>query len=266
MPEEELTEEEIAILMSNSDNTTGGLPSSDLLSPPQTVFGKSPTLISFFGRLVGEGLCVIFGDTGSGKTKLVSTLTMEAMTQGKTVTYFDLEGNIHPHVLKKMTDKGCKHQRVKHMSDIYKNLSRVNTNILICDSATLQITGRWKTLPQHERGALLQELQYLYQQSCDWCLDHHGMVLMIAQPISEFGGKALASVGDKASFFAKTELYVDYIKEGLTVKKRDLVVFKDRVLPVGMRVCALKTTVTGVEYGSVNPEALKILELLEGGK
>ncbi len=218
--------------------------------PPAIPSGSAYAL---FRGLTGNDILGIFADTGAGKSKIVSTLALEAARAGQKVLFWDLEGNLHPSLLKAFREAGIDYRRVKRLSEVYRNL-KDKADLMVVDSATLQITGRWFFEGQNERGKILQEVQGLYQVVKDWCETKGGMAIIVSQPVSEFGGRGLGPMGDKARFFIKEELYLDYEREEMTVKRRDLRVFKSRVLPEGTMVCTVKTTATGVEFGVFNPE------------
>ncbi len=257
--ETQYTEEELALIM-------GGSHSDTHLPPAVNCNGSPPSLhpVQLFRRISGGGIILLFGDTGSGKTKTVITLTLDALSESMSVTYFDLEGNIHPSIVQLLKDNRCEYKRSVCLRDIYSTVDKIKSDMLVIDSATLQITGRWFGEGQHERGKTLQEVQYLYQKVSDWCVKNDKIAFIVAQPISEFGGRGLFPMGDKCSYMTKTELLLQYEKhpDGITPKTRRLVVFKDRVLPNGMKVCDIKTDMVGVEFGEINPDVLKILTQL----
>lgn len=264
---DELTKEELDLIMGGTrdDTRMPPHPVEHTGTPrPLTVADAQRHPIHLFRRLSGAGIVLFFGATGSGKTKTVLTLTRDALAEAMSVTYYDLEGNIHPKVVERLVKEGCGYIRATHLADVYRRVADVKTNVIVVDSATLQITGRWFGESQNERGKTLQEVQYLYQKISDWCAKTGGLAFIVAQPVSEFGGRQLFPMGDKGSFYTKSEMFLRYERgeDGITVTRRELVVFKDRILPNGMKICDVKTSLIGVEFGKINPDVIRILDEL----
>lgn len=213
-----------------------------------------PDAYTFFRSFTGSDLLLIFGDTGSGKTKVVSTLARQAAQREKRVIYRDLERNLPGPVLDNFHELGIDYRQDRKIRDVRDTIHKDHADLMVIDSATLQITGRWLGAGMDGRGKLLQEVQGLYQRLKDWCDDNHSMAILVAQPISEFGEKKLAPMGDKASFFTKEELYLRYERHGMQVTNRQLEVYKSRSLAEGTLVCEVKTDAMGAEFASFSPE------------
>ena len=258
MPEDKTDEELLALIEAE------GAAQEASATPPEAVQpapSNAAPLFSLFKKLTGADILCVFGDSGSGKSKLVSELAFEEARNGRRVLFWDTEQGFSDGVVQKMKDAGIDYRRTSVLRDIYQSIRSWNANLVIIDSSTLSVTGKWFSEQLDSRGRLLQELQFLYYTLKDWC--HKApdrMVAVVCQPVSVFGGRGLEILGDKSNFFLKEAFYVDFEVENFVVKKRVLRVFKSRTLPDGITVCALTTTSTGMTFGELNPEAVRLVE------
>ena len=226
---------------------------------PPTTTDPSPVL-SLLKHLTGSDILCIFGATGSGKSKMVCELAVAEQRAGGKVVYFDTEQGFGGNVIEMMKRVGIDYRRMSDLRGIYQAIKTLTGTLVVIDSTTLGITGRWFAEALDSKGRLLQEVQYLYYMMKEWCHKHNAMAIVIAQPTSEFGGRGLEVMGDKANFYLKDTLFIDFVREEFTVKKRALRVFKSRSLPEGMTLCDLKTTATGMVFGPLSNEAKNIIE------
>ncbi len=202
--------------------------------------------------LGGDGILVLFADSGAGKTRFSTQAALDARRKGISVTYWDTEGGPCDKAERAMIDAGVK--LVKELNpDVY--CAKVGTNeppgLVIVDSATLFISGLWFKRDAHGKGALLQRLQSMYFQARSWAQKNKSLVVMVAQPKSNFGKskdeRELTPMGDKADFMAKTSIYMRVWKssEG-EIRKRVLRVHKSREIPDGTILSQFETTDIGV--------------------
>lgn len=211
---------------------------------------------NLFFRLAGGGIINLFGDTKVGKTKIATTLAMDARVQGKDVVYFDLEHNLHPTAILVMKQAGIDYRYVKKIRDVRTAIRSLDCDFMVADSVTLHITGTYFDKDMHGKGNLLLELQNTMYLISDWAGESARLALVVSQPVSEFGDRALSPMGDKAHFWSKEELYVKRVRKGLNVKSRELYIFDSRILPAGEKVAIFTTEPVGVRWEWIS-ESLK---------
>jgi ABC-type nitrate/sulfonate/bicarbonate transport system ATPase subunit len=87
----EKTDEELLALMAAEEAAKGPPPGP--AEPVQFESNSAVPVLSFFKRLTGADMLCIFGDTGSGKSKLVCEMALAEQRSGGRVVYFDLESD-----------------------------------------------------------------------------------------------------------------------------------------------------------------------------
>jgi hypothetical protein len=245
---EDLTDEERAMLA----ELEGG---KQAKREPQLPPAYSPYYWLY--RLVGYDILLLFGDSGIGKTKFCSQMAFELIKEGKSVKYYDTEGNLDDHVIEKFRDSGVSYVSIPDYRQMLKIGKGETEDVLILDSATLFITGKWARLDMRGHGDMLQVVQAVYYQVKQWCQQNGKIAIVTAQPISVMGDRrGVEPMGDKSNFMVKTILYVkgDRKSEG-GFENRRILTFKSRNMPDGTLITHFETTATGVRF--LNPERLK---------
>ena len=228
-------------------------PISPVVSPPPAT-GPIGTnnLWQAYKKLIGDDLGVVFGDTSSGKTRAAAQIALDARAQGVRVSYYDTEHGLSDHSRGALQQAGV---TIHTYNDPAQFCVQVGQNdppgLLIVDSATLFITGRWYALDTQGRGRLLQQLQSMYWRAKDWAMRTKSMVLMTAQPTSSFAKKDKESImepmGDKAGFMSKVIIYLEVRKNKTGgVTSRTMRIYKARDLLDGTILCNFETTPTGI--------------------
>jgi len=208
-------------------------------------------------KLVGYDILLVFGDSGIGKTKFCSQMAFELIREGKSVRYYDTEGNLDDHVIEKFKDSGITYVSIPDYRQMLKIGKGETEDIIILDSATLFITGKWARLDMRGHGDMLQVVQAVYYQVKQWCQQNGKIAIITAQPISVMGDRrGVEPMGDKSNFMVKTILYVkgDRKSEG-GFENRRILTYKSRNMPDGTLITHFETTATGVRF--LNPERLK---------
>ncbi len=200
-----------------------------------------------FYNLGAGGVVNLFGDTGVGKTKMAIQVAIDAAKRGFVAVYADLEGNIHRSVIDEMVNAGVTYLHETQLSKVRKTMRRDEFDLLVVDSVTHHITGMWFETNQHEHGRLLQEVQNFVFLLREKARDRNALAIIISQPVSDFGGRSLAPMGDKMGFFCK-ETY--YLEQGVDndPSKGKATVFKSRVLPKNLLVVEYETQRIGVKF------------------
>lgn len=249
LPEQEgLTPDEKAMLaiVEGGDKATGG--------------PVAPSDFSFYywlWKLVGYDILLLFGDSGIGKTKICSQLAFELRKEGKTVRYYDTEGNLSQAAIERFKEAGINHISIPDYKLMLKIGKDETEDAIILDSATLFITGKWARADMRAHGEMLQVVQAVYYQIKQWCQKNGKIAIITAQPISVMGDrKAVEPMGDKANFMAKVIFYVkgDRKSEG-GFENRRLVTYKSRDMPDGTIITHFETTIDGATF--LNMDRLK---------
>jgi hypothetical protein len=214
-------------------------------SPPKD------NLYEVFHKLVGNDLCVIFGDTGAGKTRTCFQVASDAISLGKKVMYIDTEGNLSDNMKKTLERIGAHYIRVMNHDQVSQHADRASGfDVIIIDSATLYITGLWSRLEHNKQMNLVQKLQGLYYMIKQKCAKDGVMALMVAQPRSTYGDekKVISPLGDKAQFMSKVIIRItcERASDGRPIK-RALILFRSRDIEDGTLVSHFTTTRVGVK-------------------
>ena len=245
---EDLTEEEKAILA----ELEGGKETKQDHQPPSAF-----QYYYWLYKLVGYDILLVFGDSGIGKTKFCSQIAFELSREGKSIVYYDTEGNLGDAVIAKLKSAGVNYVSIPDYRHMLKIGKGEPADVLILDSATLFITGKWARGDMRMHGDMLQVLQAVYYQVKQWCQQNGKVAIITAQPISVMGERrGIEPMGDKANFMCKVILYAkgDRKPEG-GFENRRLVTFKSREMPDGTLITHYETTAEGVKF--LNLDRLK---------
>lgn len=202
-------------------------------------------------KVIEYNTAMIFGDTGSGKTKTCMQIAFECAKEGRKVKYIDHEANLSQQDIKTLTDVGVVYKLIPDYTALY-NLKKDDLrgfDLMIIDSATLAITGRWAKLDMHSKGQILQMLQgMVYSLSQECITNRKSIVIMTAQPISVMGDrKNLSPVGDKTMYMTKEIYYIAAPRdEHGRVVSRNIVAYRSRSFDDGTIITKIKTQKFGV--------------------
>jgi len=252
LEKEGLTEEDQALLaaIEGESQTEPGPAQSPATSPAFSFY-------YWLFRLVGYDILLLFGDSGIGKTKICSQLAFELAKEGKTVRYYDTEGNLSQAAIDRFQEANIIHAPIADYKQMLKVGKTETEDVIILDSATLFITGKWARMDMHSRGSMLQTVQAVYYQVKQWCQQKGKIAIITAQPISVMGDRrGVEPMGDKANFMAKVIFYVkgERKPEG-GFSNRRIVTYKSRDMPDQTLITNFETTVDGVKF--LNMDKLK---------
>lgn len=218
-------------------------------APPTSGF----SMWSWLVEVVGYNTAMIFGDTGSAKTKTCEQIAYECAKEGRKVKYIDHESNLSHHDVETMQRAGITYKLIADSNKLYsiKTDEISGFDLIIIDSATLAITGKWASLDMHGKGEILQRLQGMVYKISQECIGKQkSIVIFTAQPISVMGDrKNLAPVGDKCMFMTK-EIYYMFAprnEEGI-ITKRVLKSYRSRNFPDGTIISEIHTQKFGVKF------------------
>ena len=159
----------------------------------------------------------LFGDTGSGKSKFVHSLALEAIKAGKAVYFLDTERNLSKADVEQLGVSYHYTPILKEIRDIVlTKLPKVD--LVIIDSVGLPILTRFATYTMKERGNALLDLIAIVGRLKEWAYENNALAVVTNQPESEFGkqeGEIRKPFGDKACFAAKEIWRTLKLKTGL---------------------------------------------------
>ena len=242
----------------NDKNTTSRSQSSTAVKEGDVKCGpddKSGNLTSaptfnFLKELVGDDVLEIFGDTGTGKSKFVHALALEALAAGKTVFFLDTERNLSKNDVEKL---GSSYQYTPVFSEIKTLMtgSPKKVDLLIIDSIGLPILTRFALLSMKEKGNALLDLIAVVGKLKEWAYQNNALVVITNQPESEFGksqDEIRRPFGDKAQFAAKEIWLTRKLKTGFeTGTKCGLESFRSRSMKNGLSVLQIEITDQGTK-------------------
>jgi hypothetical protein len=252
LPDDEgLTDEEKAMLQ----EVEGG--GKQTAESPAACPSKSFSYFYWLYKLVGYDILLLFGDSGIGKTKFCSQMAFELAKEGKAVVYYDTEGNMSDAAVQRLKDCGVTYVSIPEYRQMLKIGKEEPADVLILDSATLFITGKWARGDMRMHGDMLQVVQGVYYQVKQWCQQKGKIAIITAQPISSMGDRSsIKPMGDKANFMAKVILLVkgEEKSEG-GFENRRLITYKSRDMPDQTLVTRFETTADGIKI--LNLDRLK---------
>ena len=196
-------------------------------------------------ELVGRHLIEIYSDTGSGKSRLVHHIAVEAERSGKKVLYLDTENSLPVGFEKQL--KNYELKTAKSAIELLRNLiARVlrardeKFDMIIVDSIGLPVLAGLSEMSARERGDAFQLMATLRFQMMGFAFEH-GLAIGTNQPVSELAqvsmlgkepkvaeGEPLPPFGGKSEFIAKLILRSEVVKKTPNLSTFKLVVYKAR--------------------------------------
>ena len=234
-------------------------PKLDHPKPPEKPPKKAPAKKDGFSmwqwlvEMIGYNVGMIFGDTGSGKSKTCEQIAYECAKEEKKVYYIDHEANFSKKDIDTLKKAGVTYKLMTKKDDLYDlDQQKIHGfDLVIIDSATLAITGTWAKLNMQQKGSTLQQLQGMVYRLSQYCIEKKNcIVILTAQPTSLMGDKhTIQPLGDKVHYLCK-EIY--YIKaprneEGF-ITKRTVISFRSRSFPDGTVIAPIETQKFGVKF------------------
>ena len=202
----------------------------------------STSCFDYIKELVGNDLIEVFGDTGTGKSKFVHALALEAMSSGKKVFFLDTERNLSKDDVAAL-GKNYKYtpifNEIKNI--VLKELPKVD--LVIIDSVGLPILTRFATFNMKERGNALLDLIAVVGRLKEWAYENNSLAVITNQPESEFNkaeGEIRKPFGDKACFAAKEIWLTKKLKTGFgSGTKCSIESFRSRSMKAGISIIEL---------------------------
>ena len=209
---------------------------------------QNNTLLTIIQEMGGNDVIEIFGDSGSGKTKIGIQLTKEALSQGKTVYYLDTERNLTKSDILSM--KGCTYKytpMIEEIDKIAQSLPKVD--VVVLDSIGFPVLTTFARMSMKQKGDALLKLIAIFGSLKEWAYKNNGIVIVTNQPESDFNkppGHVLRPFGDKSQFAAKEILKTEIIDRKPNCTKVKLSAFRSRSVGHGTKLADIQITSDGV--------------------
>ena len=207
----------------------------------------APTF-DYIKDIVGDDILELFGDTGTGKSKFVHALALEAIAAGKSVYYLDTERNLSKADVIALGESYHYTPLFTEIKElVLKNLPKVD--MVVIDSVGLPILTRFATYSMKERGNALLDLIAVVGRLKEWAYENSALAVITNQPESEFGkqeGDIRKPFGDKACFAAK-EIWLTRKLKAANMTKCSVESFRSRSMKGGLNIFQIEITDQGTK-------------------
>jgi len=134
-------------------------------------------------EITGYDIFEIFGDSGTGKSKIALAIAKNVIENGRKVFYYDTEGNITKE--EAMIFEG-KYVYNPFLEDLY-NIDFPDIDLIIIDSVTYPFWIAFASMNLKERGEALLKLHALLGRLKEWCVKNKKLAIVVSQATSEMG-------------------------------------------------------------------------------
>lgn len=198
--------------------------------------------------IVGGDLLMLFGDTGSGKSKICYLLAKEAVEAGQKVIFLDTERNLSRNEVAVL---GEAYAYTPVFSEIKQRIANLpKGNLAILDSIGLPILIHYSRMNLRDRLQAFLDMATMLGDLKDWTYRHNGLAIVTNQPVSEFmsederkriskvwgNGDAREPFGGKSRHVAKEMWRTQRISGTTTMTKIVISAFRSRELASGVIV------------------------------
>ncbi len=209
---------------------------------------KCSRAFDFIKNIVGSDVLEVFGDTGTGKSKFVHALALEAINSGKKVFFLDTERNLSSADISKLNGTYKYTPVFEEIKKITQNLPAVD--LVIIDSVGLPILTKFARMSMKEKGNALLDLIALMGDLKEWAYRHNGMAVVTNQPESEFAkpeGYERKPFGDKSCFATKEIWHIASTQKDKSLTKSMVKAFRSRSMGKGTGILAVEITSVGTK-------------------
>jgi len=205
-------------------------------------------LLSKIKSIVGNDVLEIFGNTGTGKSKIAWHIAKTASEQGMKVIYYDTERNLSPLSEKDMGKINYIYSPV--FGDLIKFASNVpESDVVIIDSIGFPVLTTFAKMSMKQRGDALLSMIAILGDLKVWTYKNNSLAIVINQPVSEMGieeGDVRRPFGDKSAFAAK-EVWETVISKGEKISTVTVKSFRSRDMGHGTKIMVVEISNKGVD-------------------
>ncbi len=202
---------------------------------------QDPKAFDLVKNIVGCDVLEVFGDTGSGKSKFVHALALEALNSGKNVFFLDTEKNLSRADIARLNGAYRYTPIFDEIKKITQNLPAID--LVIIDSAGLPILTKFARMTMKEKGNALLDLIALMGDLKEWAYRHNGIAIVTNQPESEFAkpeGYERKPFGDKSCFAAKEIWHIETTLRDKNLTKSQIKAFRSRSMGRGSGILTVE--------------------------
>ena len=197
-------------------------------------------------RIVGSDLLMLFGDTGSGKSKICYVLAKEAKDVGRKVIFLDTERNLSS---KEVTALGDTYIYSPLFAEIKERITKLpKADLVVLDSIGLPILIHYSRMGLRDRLQAFLDMAAALGDLKDWSYRHNSLAIVTNQPVSEFmaeeerkrltrvwgNGDAREPFGGKAKHVAKEIWRTQRISGTVNATRIIMSAFRSRELASGV--------------------------------
>jgi RecA/RadA recombinase len=218
------------------------------------------TLYQSISKIVGSDLLMLFGDTGSGKSKITYAVARETKEAGGKVIFLDTERNLSA---REVAALGDAYAYTPVFEEIKGRIGKLPAaELVVLDSIGLPILIHYSRMNLRDRLHAFLDMAAALGDLKDWTYRHNGLAIVTNQPVSEFmaeeerkrltrvwgNGDAREPFGGKAKHVAKEIWRTQRISGNLESTRIVVSAFRSRELASGVIIAE----------GVINNEGLKL--------
>lgn len=207
--------------------------------------------------LVGNDLVEIFGDYGTGKSRLLGHIALEAQGAGKRVLFLDNENSLPRTVASRLQNYEYVGMKLQPLIDRVANL-KPGIDLVCVDSIGFPVLCNYFELGLRERLTALGRMILLRAHLKEYAVRNKGLAIATNQPVSEFAhsdmspdqvpkNEPLPPFGGKGAFISKLLLRTEVEARNPTATDIALLTYKARDIPFDRKIAMFKIGDDGTE-------------------
>lgn len=217
----------------------------------KTVTATKPALLDTFKQIVGNDVAMLFGDTGSGKTRICHSLALETIGNAGRVIYLDTERNLSG---KQLEGLGPAYFYTPVFEEIKQRIrSLPPADLAVIDSVGMPILIQYSRMNMRDRLYAFLEMASMLGELKDWTYRNKALAVVTNQPVSEFepdpkkADEPRDPFGGKSKFVAKEIWQTSMVSRDRKATRLLLTAFRSRELAFGTVIAELAVTDEGLQ-------------------
>jgi hypothetical protein len=213
-------------------------------SKPAIITNNTKTILDIINEYVEDDLLEIFGDSGTGKTKLAIEIARLAVLKKKRVIYIDTERNLRK-VGDKGKFKGMSYKYTPILDEVDEIVQKLPAgDLVVIDSIGLPVLGTYARMKMNERGNVLLQIIAIFWDLKKWAYKNNGLVIITNQPVSGFNKteEDLDPFGDKSQYAAKEIWKTSYVDKKPDRTRISLTAHRSRSMGCGKLISNITIT------------------------
>jgi len=213
---------------------------------------KRGDIIDMIRKISGNDVLEIFGETGTGKSKIVTEIALQAKADGKTLYFYDTERNITEDIIKQLDKNYRYNPKLEELKQFAIKPPKVD--IIIVDSIGFPVLTRFAMMNMKQRGEAMLDMIAILGCLKLWCYENNSIAIVVNQPKSELSVAGTTKTsderepfGDKSAFAAKTILHTKFKERKKDKTVISLTSFRSRDMGFGDEVANIIISNKGVD-------------------